>query len=558
MIQLKLFTPRSVLFVVFITCVFIAFANNQVLIATLYQRIDWLSLQGGGYVLGFFMLLITLLWFLSLLLSLPYITKPFLMLLLFVSAILSYFHNLGVVFDVDMIRNVLETIKDNNQQEALELLSLPLITHLTMYALLPSLLLSRIPLVYQSFIVELRNRTLYIVGSFILVIAVLLLNFKYVTYFSRENRDLRLNITPLYALTSVYKTIRANIKQKDIPFVELGHDATQMPKSARKNVGIMVVGETARADHFSLNGYARETNPYLAATNAISFNNVYACGTSTAFSVPCMFSFLGREQYHPDKAAVQSNVLDVLSHAGVKVIWVDNNSSCKGVCARIQSINLRENPNPESPFYAHGQYYDEILLEDLDHYIEASDSDILLVLHSLGSHGPSYYKRYPKDFAKYTPNCEQSTPQLCSQEQIINTYDNTILYTDYVLAKMINYLKDHEQAYNSFLFYASDHGESLGEKGIYLHGLPYFLAPDAQLHIPMIAWFSEGFSQQHQIDLQTIVSLREQAYSHDYLTHSLLALFNVKTQLYQAQLNLFSPPIQANQVHHTCRSNTSC
>jgi len=535
-----MFTIRSPSFLALLVAILIAFMNNQVLLMEFWQRDVWTTWQGNLYIVSFFLLLISLLLSLFLIFGLPYLLKPILISFIVLSASISYFSQaFGVVFDVDMIRNIVETIQDNNQQEGMALLSLPLLKHFFIYAVLPSLFVILSRYSYQSAWIELKIRLSYIVIAFVLVIFLLLINFQYVTFFSRENRDMRLHVTPIFALTSIYKTIRNHINQQDQTFQVLGNDAQQSAHAKmRKTVGIMVVGETARADHFSLNGYERQTNPQLAQTQAISFSNVQACGTSTAFSVPCMFSFLDRENYHPDKAHKQSNVLDVLVKAGLKVIWIDNNSSCKGVCARITNLNLRESVDPESAFYAHGQYYDEILLENIDQYIDETDQDVLLVLHTLGSHGPNYFKRYPNDFAVYSPDCHENTPQLCSHEQVVNTYDNTLLYTDYFLAKTIRYLQN--SSYDSFLLYASDHGESLGENGIYLHGLPYFIAPQAQLHIPLIAWFSDGFSQYHGLDTTKIRQTRSQIYSHDYLSHSLLGLFEVKTKLYQFDLDLFS------------------
>jgi lipid A ethanolaminephosphotransferase len=260
-----------------------------------------------------------------------------------------------------------------------------------------------------------------------------------------------------------------------------------------------------------------------------------------------MFSFLDRANYSPDKANKQSNVLDILSHAGVKTIWIDNNSSCKGVCSRIEQKNIRQNPDNTSIYYSDGEYYDEKLLDDMQPYIENTQVDTLIVLHTLGSHGPAYHRRFPEKFAKFTPYCTSSTPQTCSDLEVSNAYDNTILYTDYILSQLIQYLKQHDQQYESFLVYASDHGESLGENGVYLHGLPYFIAPEAQTHVPLIAWFSDSFTASHVIDLNYLQSQADQPYSHDNLSHSLLSLFNVKTALYQSELDLFTAPVRLSK-----------
>ena len=166
------------------------------------------------------------------------------------------------------------------------------------------------------------------------------------------------------------------------------------------------------------------------------------------------------------------------------------------------------------------------------------NSDILIVLHALGSHGPKYYKRYPDEFSLFKPACKKATPQECTDKEIINAYDNTILYTDHVISQLINYLKTKQAENDTFLIYASDHGESLGENGVYLHGLPYFLAPEVQTHIPMLSWFSESYIQNEKLDMANMKTLQNKEVTHDYLSHSLLSAFDVKTMIYKSDYDL--------------------
>lgn len=469
-----------------------------------------------------------------------YLLKPLLILFLMVSSIMSYFtQELGIIFEVDMVRNVVETIKDNNKQEALELLSPPLLWHVFLLGILPSFFVLLTNIQYKTATKEVLSRILYSFGVITVVLTMFMLNFKYMSFFSRENRDLRVYVTPVFPALSLYRYTRSEFAGKDIVFKERGNDAQQYKSHTERTVGILIVGETARADHFSLNGYKKETNPLLKKQNINNFSNVSSCGTSTAFSVPCMFSFLKKDDYSPLKAYKESNVLDVLSAAGIKTVWLDNNSSCKNVCNRIESINYKKAPHPytNSPYYSHNEYYDAVIIDKLDKYIDKTNSDILIVFHSFGSHGPSYYKRYPKEFAKFKPYCQKSSPQECNSEEIKNAYDNTILYTDYVLNQVIEHLKSKQ--YESFMLYVSDHGESLGENGIYLHGLPYLLAPKAQTHIPLISWFSNNYTKNHQLDLRALQNNESTAYSHDNISHSLLGLYDVSSNVYQADKNMF-------------------
>jgi lipid A ethanolaminephosphotransferase len=158
----------------------------------------------------------------------------------------------------------------------------------------------------------------------------------------------------------------------------------------------------------------------------------------------------------------------------------------------------------------------------------------------MGSHGPAYFKRYTEEFKKFTPTCDTADIQTCAKEQIINTYDNTILYTDYILSSIIDAAKKSSD-YKIGVLYVSDHGESLGENNIYLHGFPYKLAPKEQKQIPMILWMSESMKKYSYIDYDC---LKKEAfakhYSHDNLFHSLIGLLEIKSKVYDKNEDLFN------------------
>ena len=358
------------------------------------------------------------------------------------------------------------------------------------------------------------------------------------TYFAVEHRDLRFKVMPIYPMMSLVRLTRDKL-HRETPFRTIDADAEQRWVPAKRAIGIMVVGETARADHFSLNGYEKPTNPMLAKADVL-FGHGASCGTSTLFSVPCMFSMRGRDGYDPDSAANESNVLDILTASGVQTVWIENNSSCKHVCDRIETVDLRRDPDPSSAYYSDMGYFDEILLREIDAYLGSEGPDLLIVLHTLGSHGPAYSRRYPSQFGAFSPYCEKSSPKECPEELVSNAYDNTIVYTDYVLDQLIEKLASRADEFDSFLFYASDHGESLGENGVYLHGLPYALAPRAQTDVPFIAWLSRDFQHDHEMDVNTINQFGLEPLSHDAIAHTLLGLFNVQAASYQPDLDLFS------------------
>jgi len=299
---------------------------------------------------------------------------------------------------------------------------------------------------------------------------------------------------------------------------------------------IMVIGETARTDRFSLNGYERNTNPNLAQESVISFTNMSACGTNTALSLPCMFSMLGRDDYTHGEGKNMSNVLDIIKHAGVEVIWLENNTGAKGIANRLDFKNFTSS---SVNTICDIECRDEGMLSDLGVFIETrTDKDILIVLHSMGSHGPAYYKRYPQAFEVFTPTCQTNQLYECSDEEINNAYDNSIIYTDYFLSKVIAFLKNNSNHYASAMLYVSDHGESLGENGIYLHGLPYTLAPKEQTQVSAILWFNEAMSAMH--DWNLIEEKSDTLLSHDNLSHTLLRLMGVETDVYDQSLDILA------------------
>ncbi len=310
----------------------------------------------------------------------------------------------------------------------------------------------------------------------------------------------------------------------------------------RRTVTVIVLGETARASNFSLNGYSRVTTPELAQVpGLLNFSNMESCGTATAVSIPCMFSALGRRHYSQDKAQAQEGLLDVLRHAGLDVTWRDNNSGCKGVCDRVKHEDVSR-PVKGDPLCNDEECFDEILLRGLKERIHDASGDLVLVLHQKGSHGPAYSKRYPAKFKKFGPVCDTNELAQCSQAAIVAGYDNTILYTDHVLKGAIDILAQGSRDDNvdTALVYVSDHGESLGEHNLYLHGAPYIISPREQRHVPFMVWLSDGFRVRFKLDQQCLTASAERKLDHDYLFHSTLGLLNISTAIYNPRLDLFS------------------
>jgi lipid A ethanolaminephosphotransferase len=352
---------------------------------------------------------------------------------------------------------------------------------------------------------------------------------------------LRFLINPSYFFYSVHEYAQDLLSQTNLPPTTIGRDAVlekTWEERGKKTITILVLGETARAENFSLNGYFRDTNPMLRKEEVINFSNFYACGTSTAVSLPCMFSHLGQKKYKESKAKRSENILDVLSHAGIRVLWRDNNSGCKGVCSRIEFEKMDNLKN--KGLCSDSECYDEIMIQGLQSYVDSLDQDAFIVLHQKGSHGPAYYLRYPDSFKIYEPVCNSSQLDKCPRQEIINAYDNSILYTDYFLSLVIDFLKKNSDTFYTAMIYVSDHGESLGENNIYLHGLPYQFAPDEQKRVPFILWFSKGFEENYGIDRAHLESIGASRHSHDNLFDSVLGLLDIQTKEYDPQQDIFA------------------
>ena len=472
--------------------------------------------------------------FITLLLTLvcsKYTTKPILISIILLSSIVSYFMNTyNTVFDTNMLRNILQT----NSSESLDLVNFKLFLYFMLLGVLPSIFIYKINITYGSIKTELTSKLKIILISLFIIISTGLSLSKFYTSFLRENKPLRYYTNPTYYIYSIGKYINIPFGSDQVSIKQIGTDAEIPSTDIDRELIVLVVGEAARADHFSLNGYPRETNPLLKKEDIINFPNMCSCGTSTALSVPCMFSIFDRKHYSDKKAKSTENLLDVLSHAGINILWRDNNSDSKAVALRVPYEDYQ---NPQINPICDIECRDEGMLEGLQEYIDKQkNGDILIVLHQMGNHGPAYYKRYPVNFEKFTPVCQTNQIEKCTKDEIINAYDNAILYTDYFLSKVINLLKQNSNRFETAMVYLSDHGESLGESGLYLHGLPYFMAPDTQKHIAAIMWFGDNF----KIDKKSLNAISSKKFSQDNLFHTILGLMEVNTSVYNKNMDIIN------------------
>ena len=440
----------------------------------------------------------------------------------------------NVVIDDSMIRNMMQT----NMDESLDLVTLKQIAYFLLLGVLPSYIVYKIPLDEMPFKKDIFTRVKVIGLSLVVIVLSILAFSKHYTSFFREHKPLRYSVNPAYWIYSIGKYVNATYFKEELVLKQIGLDA-KLHRDAddiKRRVVIMVVGEAARADHFSLNGYERETNPLLAKQDIINLPNVSSCGTSTAESVPCMFAVYGRGDYSYKKGISTENVVDVLKHTkNIAILWRDNNSDSKGVALRVPYEGYKS--TDVNTICTEGECRDIGMLVGLESFIEKNkDKDIFIVLHQMGNHGPAYYKRYTSDFKKFKPVCKTNQLEKCTQQEIANAYDNAILYTDNFLNETINFLKQYDKEYNTALIYMSDHGESLGENGIYLHGLPYFMAPDAQTHIGAFLWLGDGMK--NIFDEKSLRTNAAKEYSQDNLFHTLLGIFGVESKVYKKDMDI--------------------
>lgn len=534
--MLKTKTPlNSTLFIAIISAYFSFMLNVKFWqFAVEKIEIDGFSVALFALTLPFF-IFIPLFWFFSLI-FVPRIGKPLVMLLLVLSAASDYaLQNLGIVINSDMIHNFAET----NLREASDFITLRAVAYVLIVGVLPAIWVYRTPVRFSSLKKEVKTRLLLFLAGLLTIGLIASAVYKEYASFGRNNSQVRYYINTfnyIYAVGRYYKR-SADAKRK---FVILDRAPRRLPNSQNKpRVLVLLVGETARAANFSLYGYEQDTNPKLSRNKDITvFQNVSSCGTATAVSLPCMFSHLTRKRFNVTDAQYTQNLLDIAQSAGYDVFWKDNDDGCKKVCTRINHVDAKD--GNKAP-YCFGDYcHDDILLDGLENRLKDIKKDTLIVLHMMGSHGPTYFKRYPDKFKRFLPACDTANLQNCSQEQIVNTYNNTILYTDYVISSVINILNRQPQLQSGML-YASDHGESLGENNLYLHGLPYAIAPDEQKKIPMIMWLSPDLQKALRLNRSCLnEKAATQSFSHDNYFHTVLRMLFIDTTAYDRQLDIFS------------------
>lgn len=467
----------------------------------------------------------------------PRIGKPLLAILILVSAASAYYVD---TFGVRLNEEIIQSIFETQRAEAMQLITTGSVGWIALFGILPAVLVLLVPVRFLPPRKSLGLRALIVLFAAGLLLVPPMLTGRNYVYFERNHRSMYDVYNPYAALSGTFHYLQRDVFRRKKTMTPIGTDATLAPDAAmaaRKRVVVLVVGETARAENQSLQGYARETNPEMKRVGAIYFSDAWSCGTATTVSVPCMFSNMTRAKFDKPTAKAHWNALDVLQHAGVDVYWRDNDEGCKDVCARVPNDDLT-NAKIAGLCDANG-CQDEVLIADLPERLKKMRSPALLVLHIKGSHGPAYFQRYPAAFNVFKPGCDTAEVQTCTYAQTVASYDNTILYTDHVLGQVVDALKAAPEI-DSAMMYLSDHGESLGENDVYLHGADWATAPTQQKHIPMLMWLSPEWVRDSGVRLDCMAQRRLQPASQDNVFHTLLGFFDTHTTVYTPELDLLA------------------
>ena len=373
-----------------------------------------------------------------------------------------------------------------------------------------------------------------------LVVTIAFLGFAFATSFNwlwidRNAPRLSGLVLPWSYVVHTTKYVRAKIRMNREQDLLPDGRLTDLAQGVSREVVVLVIGESERAANNAYYGYKRETNPYTKNLGIIAVSDARSCATYTLAGLACMLTADGSE------ASVNTNeepLGSYLSRMGVDVIW-RTNSSGEPRQEVNEYIRLRDLVDDCSKEYCDALPFELALLSGLESRVKGSASQrIFIVMHlGRGSHGPTYNEQIPSGFAIFEPVCETVQIRECSYQELVNAYDNTVAYTDYFLAEMIAFLGKLGDA-DAALIYVSDHGESLGESGVYLHGLPSAVAPAVQLDIPLLIWMSDGFAERRGVSEASIQATL--AHGHDNIFHSVIGAFGVDTPVYRPEYDLFA------------------
>lgn len=490
-------------------------------------------MMAGGGVIAFAAILFCISF-----ITLPWLVRPMLALALIVGAVASYFQDrLGVVIDRDMLQNALNTTGN----ESRHLLTAGLFAHITLFGLIPAAFVLWVKTRPMRWWRQVLHYPLALAIGLGLFFGAMSTDYKAFSSMLRERRDVTSAILPATPIIAAVRMAKLKLRNRSIVAQPIGPDAhkgVRITAEKKPVLTLIVIGETSRAANWSLGGYTRTTNPELAARDIAYVDRVQSCGTSTAVSMPCMFAHYGMDAHSDRAARSHQNLLDLFRQTGFDVQWFDNNTGSLGVAARVPETRFAPADDPEN--CGRGECTDMVFLPTLDRFLATMTEDTVLVYHQIGSHGPAYYLRYPDQFRPFADDCRSADFGKCTPAQIVDAYDNSIAFTDHFLATLIDRMGAQDRVITSML-YVSDHGESLGEGGLYLHAAPYFMAPDVQTQVPLVLWTGPAYRQAFGVDGNCVDAKAHSGagkISHDAVFHTALGLADVETSLHNPALDL--------------------
>lgn len=466
-----------------------------------------------------------------------WLLKPFLVANMLIAAAASYYHeSMGIIIDREMIQNILSTTSN----ESRSLLTGAFIQHIVMFGILPSLAVMSLRVSHPSFLRSARNHLTVLTTCIVIFSGAVFSKYQSFSFGVRQSPGMRQSLQPVSTIQSLGQYAQMLSRAHSREFEKTAPDAHKgaiARIAQRPTLTVLVIGETLRDRNWGLSGYERNTAPELERHDILAFSGVESCGTSTSVSLPCMFSKLTRQDFSYDKAVTQENLLDVLARVGYDVEWWDANTGDMGVAERVAYQNF--NKAEDAEFCSNGECNDGILFKQLQERAGRITKDTVIVLHQIGNHGPAYYERYPETFARFLPDCRDADLTNCAPQHIINAYDNAVTYTDHVLSQTIDFLSGLPDV-SASLIYVSDHGESLGEKGLYLHAAPYWISPEEQRRVPMVIWMSDRFKEDMKLNYACVAAPETAGLSHDNFFHSVLGMLDVATAEKRRDLDLFA------------------
>lgn len=443
-----------------------------------------------------------------------------LVLLFFVmlSAICAYYMD---SYKISFNPMIIDSILHTNLREAQDFIHLKMIAKIVLMLLFPLGIIFFIHPKKPCF----KTKWILLASYIFIILSIVFFNGRSIVFAFKAYKPTIDMLNPIAPIRSTIRHISTTL-QTPKAYTFVGSDAT-LKHNDKPKIIVLVIGESARAKNFQYNGYQKPTNPYtkIYKNELINFSNFSSCGVITAISIPCMLTNLTHQTYTSRNLSYyQDNILDIAKRSNYNVWWISNNGGeCMGkVCQRLDHIT----------YYDNGAL-DGDMLKQIATLISEAKNNTLLAINLHGSHGAKYFERYPKDFLYFKPVCTDENLQNCDQETLLNAYDNSLRYTDYFLAQVISYLKKSPLA--NLLWYVSDHGESLGEYGQYMHGgLPYSLSPKEQTHIPSFIFLGQGYENYYD----TLNSIKKLPLNHDFVFHTLLDFLNIDTKDYNPKLDL--------------------